>query len=157
MAENMAELWSSWDMTFKAAKSGDFVVGALIGSRGPDFFILDLIRGQMTFSAALVALKSLVAKWTKAGAVLVEDKANGPAIMDAAQKEVRGIIAIEPDGDKVARAAAIAPYQEAGNFLPPGSKVRALGKRLYRGVRRVPGRSARRPGRRLLSGRPLVH
>ena len=52
-------------------------------------------------------------------AVLVEDKANGPAVIDALKHAVPGIIPVEPDGSKTARAHAVTTFFEAGNVLLP--------------------------------------
>jgi predicted phage terminase large subunit-like protein len=55
----------------------------------------------------------------KAALKLVEDKANGPAIISTLRRSVPGLIAIEPDGDKIARTRAAAPFIEAGNVWLP--------------------------------------
>ena len=52
---------------------------------------------------------------------LVEDKANGPAICSQLGREIPGMIAVNPQGDKVARARSVAPQIEAGNVLLPGA------------------------------------
>ncbi len=49
----------------------------------------------------------------------MEDKANGPAIIAYLKNEIPGIIAINPEGGKVARANAVAPYAESGNVYLP--------------------------------------
>jgi predicted phage terminase large subunit-like protein len=49
----------------------------------------------------------------------VEDKANGPAVIDSLKRHVAGIIPIEPDGSKTARAHAVTPLFEAGNVYIP--------------------------------------
>ena len=54
--------------------------------------------------------------------MLIEDKANGPAVIDTLKAHVPGIIPIEPDGSKLARAHAVTSYWEALNvFLPDES------------------------------------
>jgi predicted phage terminase large subunit-like protein len=61
----------------------------------------------------------MAAKWPQAGAKLVEDKANGPEVISALRLKVPGLIAVEPDGSKTARAAAVSPFVEArGVWLP---------------------------------------
>jgi predicted phage terminase large subunit-like protein len=53
------------------------------------------------------------------GTILVEDKANGPAIIAMLHKEMCGIIPVKPEGGKVARVNAVSPHIESGNvFLP---------------------------------------
>ena len=107
-------------MTFKDTDGSDFVVGQIWGRRGPDYYLLDQSRARMGFTASKAAVLRLCARWPEATGVLVEDKANGPAVMDALRGEVSGLIPVEPDGSKIARAYAVTPLWAAGNvFLPP--------------------------------------
>ena len=54
--------------------------------------------------------------------ILIEDKANGTAVVEVLQKKLRGVIPVEPDGGKEARAAAAVPTVNAGNiYLPEGA------------------------------------
>ena len=43
----------------------------------------------------------------------MEDKANGPAVISALRHDVTGLIAITPEGGKVARAQAVSPQVES--------------------------------------------
>jgi predicted phage terminase large subunit-like protein len=53
---------------------------------------------------------------------LVEDKANGPAIISVLEHEIPGIIAVEPEGSKESRAHSVTYLCEAGNvYLPDPS------------------------------------
>jgi predicted phage terminase large subunit-like protein len=62
------------------------------------------------------------AKYPKAYMKLIEDKANGTAVIDYLKNEITGIIPVEPKGGKEVRASAVAPQWEAGNiFLPDPS------------------------------------
>jgi predicted phage terminase large subunit-like protein len=58
-------------------------------------------------------------KHPKAGLKLVEDKANGPAVIQALRHEVHGLVAVVPDGGKIARAQAVSPQVESGNVYLP--------------------------------------
>jgi len=64
-------------------------------------------------------MKDLSAKWPRARLKLVEKKANGAAIIDELGATLGGIVAVEPDGSKVARAHACTPTLEAGNVWLP--------------------------------------
>lgn len=109
----------SWDCAFKDLNSSDYVVGQVWQKSGPDHYLLDQVRRQMSFTATLAAVRAQVSKWPAARAKLVEDKANGTAVIDTLRREISGLIAIEPEGGKIARAQAVAPCIEAGNvFLP---------------------------------------
>jgi predicted phage terminase large subunit-like protein len=50
---------------------------------------------------------------------LVEDKANGTAIMDACRQDIAGITEIDPKGSKLARALATTPAIRAGDVYLP--------------------------------------
>lgn len=110
---------ASWDCAFKGTESSDFVVGQVWAKLGPNVYLLDQIRERMTFTQTVAAIKRQRIKWPAIRAVLIEDKANGPAVIDTLRPEVPGLIPIEPDGDKTARAHAITSYWEGLNvFLP---------------------------------------
>jgi len=61
----------------------------------------------------------LSAKWPNAHRKLVEDKANGTAVIDTLKHEISGIIAVEPVGGKEARAHAVSSEVEAHNVYLP--------------------------------------
>jgi predicted phage terminase large subunit-like protein len=52
-------------------------------------------------------------------AKLIEDKANGSAVIQMLAKDIPGILPVNPQGGKVARAAAVSPLIEAGNIYLP--------------------------------------
>lgn len=113
----------SWDMTFKAGDESDYVVGQVWGRKGADFYLLDQVRARMGFTATLAAFRALADKWPQAQRKLVEDKANGPAVIDSLRHAVPGIIPVEPDGSKIARAHAVTTFFEAGNVRIPHPSV----------------------------------
>lgn len=113
------ELIASWDMTFKNTAGTDYVCGGILGRRGADTYLLDLIYDRMDFVQTCHRFRAFSAKWPQAVLKLVEDKANGPAVISALARIVPGIVPEEPDGSKEARAAAISPLQESGNIWLP--------------------------------------
>jgi predicted phage terminase large subunit-like protein len=116
------EVIQSWDMTFKDTKRSDYVVGQVWARFGASVYLLDQVRDRLDFPATQQAVKAMWAKWPQSFAKLVEDKANGPAIISQLQSTVPGLIAINPKESKYARASAVAPFQEAGNvYLPDPS------------------------------------
>lgn len=54
---------------------------------------------------------------------LVEDKANGTAVINALSRTVPGMVPVEPDGSKQARAAAVSPFVEAGQVFLPAPEI----------------------------------
>ena len=111
---------ASWDCTFKDTRTADFVCGQAWGRKGADFYLLDQIHGRFDFPATLVQIRALSTRSKhQVDAVLIEDKANGPAVISILKKEIPGILAINPQGGKEGRAAAVAPMIESGNVLLP--------------------------------------
>ena len=112
----------SWDCTFKDGQNNDFVAGHVWQKTGANYYLVDRVHDHMGISDTMRAIRTLTAKHPRARAKLVEDKANGPAVIELLKKEISGLIPIDPQGGKVVRAQAIAPYAEAGNiFLPQPS------------------------------------
>ena len=118
------ELVQSWDFTFKDTKGSDYVVGQVWLRRGVDAYLLDQVRRRAGFNDSVQMMLDLTARWPQAVSKLVEDKANGPAILNAVRAKVGGLIPVEPEGSKYARAAAITPFVESGNvWLPDPTAV----------------------------------
>lgn len=109
----------SWDFTFKDAKKSDFVVGQLWARATPDYYLIDQVRERADFPRSCDMMREFTKKWPRAIAKLVEDKANGPAVISTLKKEIPGILAVEPTGSKEARAASVAPLYRAGNVWHP--------------------------------------
>lgn len=116
-------LIQSWDMTFKDSTGSDFVVGQVWARRGAEAYLLDQVRARMDFPATCHAVEALAAKWPQATAKLVEDKANGPAVIAQLRRTVSGLIAVEVKDSKYARASAVAPFVEAHNVLLPDPTI----------------------------------
>lgn len=109
----------SWDLAFKDTDGSDYVAGQVWGQVGARFYLLDRIRERLSFSATCKAIVAMRAKWPQAHAIYVEDKANGPAVIDALHRTVTGIVAVEPEGGKQARAYAQQPVVEARQVYLP--------------------------------------
>jgi predicted phage terminase large subunit-like protein len=109
----------SWDCAFKDLETSDYVVGQVWGRVGALYFLGDQVRGRMDFPATLEAVRQLSGKWPKTVAKLIEDKANGSAVIQMLAREIPGILPVNPEGGKVARAAAVSPLIEAGNVYLP--------------------------------------
>lgn len=109
----------SWDLSFKGNADSDFVAGQAWGKKGADCYLKpDEVYAQLDFNETCAAIIGFTQKHPR-GAKLIEDKANGPAVIASLKKKVPGIVAVNPDGDKVARGHAVSPYIEAGNVYLP--------------------------------------
>lgn len=122
--DRFSEIIQSWDCTFKDSDSSDFVVGQVWGKIGADKYLLDQVRAKMDFPTTIQAIRQLTAKWPQAKTKLIEDKANGPAVISTLKREISGMIPVNPEGGKVVRAMAVTPDIEAGNvFLPDPTRA----------------------------------
>ena len=113
----------SWDMTFKDSKNSDYVVGQVWGKKGPNFYLLDQVRGQWDFVKTKEMVRVLAHKWPRVVRKLVEDKANGSAVISELKSTVSGFVPITPTESKEARASSVTPYFEAGNVFIPEDRA----------------------------------
>jgi predicted phage terminase large subunit-like protein len=124
LPEQLDEQIQSWDMAFKdekAAKGGkpDFVVGQVWGRKSANKYFLEQVRDRLDFPDTCSAVKALSASWPKTTAKLVEDKANGPAVISTLKNTITGLIPVEPEGGKIARVNSVSPEIESGNVYLP--------------------------------------
>ncbi len=119
LPDGFDKMLQSWDMTFKDTDGTDFVVGGVWASKGASIYFLDRVYDRMNFVQTIQAFLTLTDKWPRALTKLVEDKANGPAVISMLRLKVRGIIPVLPEGSKIARASAVSPLMEAGNVYVP--------------------------------------
>lgn len=113
----------SWDMAFTKSEGSAKVAGFVMGRHHADIYIKDLVNDKMTFTESVAAVRTLSGKWPRARAKVVENKANGPAIVDLLKKEIPGMVEFNPKGSKDERAISVTPYFEAGNIHFPDPKT----------------------------------
>jgi predicted phage terminase large subunit-like protein len=112
----------SWDMAFKAKEDSDYVVGSRWLQRGANRYLIRQFRGRITFTQTVQKMRDWATREGTGAHIyerLVEDKANGTAVIDTLKEELSGIIAIDPTTSKIARARSVTPDVEAGNVLLP--------------------------------------
>lgn len=121
MQRHMDESVQAWDATFKSKENDDFVAGQTWSRRGANAFLLpNWCHKRLSFTETLNAIRTMSRTYPQAVAKLVEDKANGPAIIDVLRHEIPGIMPVSPGADsKEARAASVSPYFEAGQIYVP--------------------------------------
>jgi predicted phage terminase large subunit-like protein len=117
------EIIISVDCAFKDEEQSDYVVLQVWGRRGVEAYLLDQVREQMTFVETIVQFKLLVAKWPQATLKLIEDKANGTAVINMLHRKIGGIVPVEPTKSKLERARAVTPFVEAGNVWLPDPEL----------------------------------
>lgn len=111
----------SVDAAFKGRDTSDYVVMQVWGQSNANAYLITQIRDRMDFPRTCIQLEILANTYPEARAKLIEDKANGPAILDTLRNRIPGLIAVTPEGGKEARANAIAPYIQAGNVYLPSN------------------------------------
>jgi predicted phage terminase large subunit-like protein len=125
LAASLDEQAITVDCTFKKGDDTDFVVMQVWGRKRAEparKYLLDQVRARMTFTETVRALRKLCEKWPHARMKLVEDKANGTAVIDTLKAEIPGIVAYDPKASKEARAQIAAVDWEAGDCWLPAVK-----------------------------------
>ena len=121
--QRVDEQIESWDCSFKDLETSDFVVGQVWGRVGADYFLGDQVRDRMDCPTTVKAVRQLSQRYPGSLAKLIEDKANGSAVIQMLQHEIPGILPVNPEGGKVARAMAVSPLVEAGNVYLPHPSI----------------------------------
>lgn len=110
----------SVDATFKGGEGNDFVAIEVWGKINNDYYLRYCMNRHMDFPETLKAIRTVKKLYPDAMSVLIEDKANGSAIIQTLQKEMF-CIPVNPRGGKEARVNAISPAVESGHvYLPNG-------------------------------------
>jgi len=122
LVKSMEMVIQSWDCSFKDSDGTDYVVGQILGKKGPNRYLLDQVRARMDFTSTIQAVRSFSAKWPEAKGKYVEDKANGTAVIDTLKREIPGMVPVEPQGGKLVRALAVSPYIESDNVWLPAAR-----------------------------------
>jgi len=115
----MDHWWQSWDMTFSGKATSDYVCGQVWAAKGSDRYLVHQVRARMGLPATIQAVLSTSEKFPQATRKLVEAKANGPAVVQVLESKLPGLVLVEPQGGKVARAHEASVYFEAGNVWLP--------------------------------------
>lgn len=119
LPESFDLLCMSADLNFHKTSDADYTVILVIGRKGPDFFIVDMVREQMGWLQQKRALKNLVARYPSVNNIYIEQAANGYALIEEAKLTLQGVLAVKPEGGKEVRLEAVSGLVEAGNvFLP---------------------------------------
>lgn len=113
----------SLDATFKDTDGTDYVVFQVWGKAGARSYLLDQVRDRMSFTRTVETAIAVKNKWPRIREFYIEDKANGPAVIDTLKTKLPGIIPVEPDGSKLARAHAVTAFWEAGNVWIPDPTI----------------------------------
>lgn len=110
----------SWDFTFKGDTDHDFVAGLMGSVLNADLFIRGEYHDQLDFPETIKALMDFTARFPEATKKLIEDKANGPAVIASLRKKVAGLVPVDNKGSNLhQRASAVSAYVHSGNVYLP--------------------------------------
>ena len=113
----------SWDTAAKGGPDNDWSVGTTwIFARGKRWYLINLVRFRGDYPKLKAEVIGAAKKW-KPRKILVEDKGTGTSLVQELKRQIAGIIAVEPEGDKQARMAVASAKIEAGQvFLPENER-----------------------------------
>jgi predicted phage terminase large subunit-like protein len=108
----------SLDTAMKGTQLADYSVATVWLARGDHSYLLDLWRERVDYPELRRAVSRLREKYAGA-ALLVEDKGSGTSLIQDLRAENRAVIGINPEGDKLTRAAKTSAQFEAGAVFFP--------------------------------------
>jgi predicted phage terminase large subunit-like protein len=108
----------SIDATFKGTEENDFVAMGLRGIYEGDIYLYHQVNKRLTFTETLEKIKWFAEEFPEIDEMVIEDKANGPAIADTLRyiPSIPPVVSVNPMGGKVSRASAISPFVTAGHY-----------------------------------------
>ena len=112
----------SVDAAFKDEDQSDFVAIQVWGKSGHNIYLIDAVKKHLNFPDTIMEIRRLRAMYPECKTTLIEDRANGSAIITMLRREMSGIIAVQPIGSKMARVQAILGAIESGNIWLPKHK-----------------------------------
>ena len=107
----------SVDCAFKDVATSDYVAIGVIGIKGRKRYVLNVVNRHLDAAATEAEIRRQRDVHRPVSAVLVEDKANGPAVIQRLKVNVPGVIEINPQVGKTARMFAAAAEWQAGDWL----------------------------------------
>jgi predicted phage terminase large subunit-like protein len=116
----------SVDCAFKSGKENDLVAIHKWGMVGPRSYLIERQTEHLGYVATKAAIRSMQLHGRAASTIIIEDKANGSAIVEELKSDAdfgAAVIAVNPQGDKKSRAHAASTDCEAGNvYLPENAE-----------------------------------
>ena len=117
------EVIVSVDCSFKDLKTSDFVAFQAWGRTDQVKYLLKRYKAKLSFSETCKTMELWRATFPNASAFVVEDKANGPAVINTLKGKIPGLVPFQPMGGKLERGYAIQPQVEAGQVYLPDPEI----------------------------------
>lgn len=108
----------SIDATFKGNVENDFVAMGLRGIYQGGIYLCHQVNKRLSFVETVEKIKWFCKEYPEIDELVIEDKANGPAIADVLRytPDAPPVVCVNPMGGKVSRAEAITPFVKSGNY-----------------------------------------
>lgn len=120
----MSRMLISVDASLKESKKSDFFVAQVWGMKtATEFYLIDQVKKRTGFWGGIDVIKGLKAKWPQVNQVVIEDKANGTAIVETLQKAMTGVLPLNPRGGKESRANAAEPLYRSNTWFPADERA----------------------------------
>ena len=113
----------SVDAAFKDGEENDFVAIEVWSKKNCDYYLRYCLNSHLNFPATVKTVRQVRELFPDCRYVLIEDKANGSAVIQTLRHEVPGVLPVEPKGGKTARVNAVAPAIEGGHVFLPREKL----------------------------------
>ena len=123
LPETFDQTICSWDCAFKDKDTSDYVCGQVWGRSGRNFFLLWEECDRMDFSQTCEAVKRMAQRFPGAQPIIIEDKANGIAVINTLMEEIYGLQEVDPQGGKISRANATTGTYAAGEVYHPAPDI----------------------------------
>lgn len=122
-----AQWLDSWDTAFKVSEDSSYVVAQRWAKEGPNRYLITQKRGRWSFTRTIKEMELWADhddhKNSPFGRFVhkrvIEEKANGAAIIDTLREKISGMKPVNPKTSKEARARAITPEVESGHVYLP--------------------------------------
>lgn len=101
--DDLDDVILTWDTTFKDVSTSDFVCGGAWGRKGNLYYLLDCSHERMGITKTIKAIRAMNARWKQARKILIEETANGAAIIQLLRHELPHILPMPAQGSKTVR------------------------------------------------------
>ena len=113
------------DAAFKGKYTSDYVAVQCWGVKSPNYYLVDQLHSRQNVLGTCEMILEMKRRHPDAVGVYVEDKANGPAVLQILKREISSMVAWPEKGsgmtgmDKISRAESVSAVFEAGNVHVP--------------------------------------
>ena len=113
----------AFDLSMNDKETSDNTSLIVMGRKDNKFYIIDLVYGKMDILKQVESIIELCNKYPMIRTRLIEQRANGDAVIALLKRTITGLIPLITKGDKEQRILSCVPEINAGNVLVPDENV----------------------------------